>query len=73
MVRGSGLKGLVSMDKKSKIEKMNIYRPLIDQKKDDLILVSKKVFDFYIKDPSNNDEKFQRIRIRKLIKELKKL
>ena len=72
MVRGSGLKGLVSMGKKSKIEKMNIYRPLIDQKKDDLILVSKKVFDFYIKDPSNNDEKFQRIRIRKLIKELKK-
>ena len=72
MVRGSGLKGLVSMDKKSKIDKMNIYRPLIDQKKDDLILVSKKVFDFYIKDPSNNDEKFQRIRVRKLIKELKK-
>ncbi len=72
MVRGSGLKGLVSMDKKSKIDKINIYRPLIDQKKDDLILVSKKVFDFYIKDPSNNDEKFQRIRIRKLIKELKK-
>ncbi len=72
MVRGSGLKGLVSMGKKSKIEKMNIYRPLIDQKKDDLILVSKKVFDFYIKDPSNNDEKFQRTRIRKLIKELKK-
>ena len=26
MIRGSGLKGLVSMDKKSKIEKMNIYR-----------------------------------------------
>jgi len=72
MVRGSGLKGLVSMDKKSKIDKMNIYRPLIDQKKDDLILISKKVFDFYIKDPSNNDEKFQRIRVRKLIKELKK-
>ena len=72
MVRGSGLKGLVSLDKKSKIDKMNIYRPLIDQKKDDLILVSKKVFDFYIKDPSNNDEKFQRIRIRKLIEELRK-
>ncbi len=72
MVRGSGLKGLVSLDKKSKIDNMNIYRPLIDQKKDDLILVSKKVFDFYIKDPSNNDEKFQRIRIRKLIEELRK-
>ena len=72
MVRGSGLKGLVSMDKKSKINNMNIYRPLIDQKKDDLVLVSKKIFDFYVRDPSNNDEKFQRIRIRKLIEELRK-
>jgi len=72
MVRGSGLKGLVSLDKKSKIDNMNIYRPLIDQKKDDLILVSKKVFDFYVRDPSNNDEKFQRIRIRKLIEQLRK-
>ena len=72
MVRGSGLKGLVSLDKKSKIDNTNIYRPLIDQKKDDLILVSKKIFDFYVRDPSNNDEKFQRIRIRKLIEELRK-
>ena len=72
MLRGSGLKGLVSLDKKSKIDKMNIYRPLIDQKKDDLILVSKKIFDFYVRDPSNNNEKFQRIRIRKLIEELRK-
>ena len=72
MVRGSGLKGLVSMDKKSKIDNVNIYRPLIDQKKDDLILVSKKIFNFYVRDPSNKDEKFQRIRIRKLIEELRK-
>ena len=72
MVRGSGLKGLVSLDKKSKIDNTNIYRPLIDQKKDDLVLVSKKIFDFYVRDPSNNDEKFQRIRIRKLIEELRK-
>ena len=68
MVRGSGLKGLVSLDKKSKIDNMNIYRPLIDQKKDDLILVSKKVFDFYIKDPSNNDEKFKRVKVRNFLK-----
>ena len=42
------------------------------KKKGDLILVSKKIFDFYVRDPSNNDEKFQRIRIRKLIEELRK-
>ena len=72
MVRGSGLKGLVSLDRISKINNMNLHRPLIDQRKDDLVLVSKKIFDFYVRDPSNNDEKFQRIRIRKLIEELRK-
>ena len=36
------------------------------------MFISKKVFDFYIKDPSNNDEKFQRVRIRKLLNGLKK-
>ena len=70
-LRGSGLKGLVSFDYKSKIEDYNILRPLIYQKKDDLIYLSKKVFNFYVKDPTNLDEKFQRIKIRKLIEDLK--
>ena len=71
-LRGSGLKGLVSLDKKSKISNKNLIRPLINEKKEDLVYISKKVFNFYIQDPSNLDEKFQRIRIRKLIDELKK-
>ena len=70
MLRGSGLKGLISLDKKTKIGNKNIMRPLIDQTKDDLTYISKKVFNSYIKDPSNKDEKFQRIKIRKLITEL---
>ena len=45
-------------------------RPLIGQTKEDLIYISKKVFNFYINDPSNEDEKYQRIKIRKLIMEL---
>ena len=32
-LRGSGLKGLISLDKRSKIQNKNILRPLIDQKK----------------------------------------
>ena len=71
MFRGSGLKGLVSLDKKNKINNKNIFRPLINQKKDDLIFICKRIFNFYIKDPSNDEEKFQRIKIRKLIKELR--
>jgi len=72
LFRGSGLKGLTSLDKINKFENKNLLRPLLDLKKSDLIFVSKQVFDFYVSDPSNQDEKYHRIRIRKLIKELQK-
>ena len=72
ILRGSGLKGLTSFDEKTKINDVNILRPLINQKKDDMLFVSKFVFNFFVNDPSNNDKKFQRIRVRKLISELKK-
>jgi len=71
MVRGSGLKGLVSLDKKNKINDINLLRPLLDEKKEDLEFLSNFVFNFYVKDPSNKNEKFQRIKIRKLIENLK--
>ena len=44
---------------------------MINQKKEDLVFISKKVFNFYVEDPTNNDEKFQRVRIRKLLNGLK--
>ena len=66
------LKGLTSLDKINKFENKNLLRPLLDLKKTDLIFVSKQVFDFYISDPSNKDEKYHRIRIRKLIEDLQK-
>ena len=34
--------------------------------------ISKKAFNFYVEDPTNLDETFQRIRVRKLINELEK-
>ena len=72
MTRGSGLKGLISFNKKVKIEDKNIFRPLLDQKKDDLVFISKFVFNFYVEDPTNNNEKYQRTKIRKFINELQK-
>ena len=45
---------------------------MLYQRKEDLIYISKKVFNFYIQDPSNKDEKYKRIRIRNLIGELYK-
>ena len=72
ILRGSGLKGLVSMDKISKnnFGNITIIRPLIDIKKSELKKISKRVFNFFVEDPSNIDENFKRIRIRKLIKTL---
>ena len=72
LLRGSGLKGLVSLDKEAEINDKILLRPLLKQKKDDLIFISKYVFNYYVQDPTNNDVKYQRIRIRKLIGELKK-
>ena len=70
ILRGSGLKGLVSLDIKNKINNKNLLRPLLNLQKKDLVFVAKHVFNFYLKDPSNNDEKYQRTVVRKLINEL---
>ena len=46
ILRGSGLKGLISFDKETRIDRINLLRPLLDQKKDDLIYIAKHVFNF---------------------------
>ena len=71
MIRGSGLKGLVSLDKKVKSNNINLLRPLLDHGKDELIYISKNVFNFYVEDPTNKDENYKRIKIRNLIEGLK--
>ncbi len=71
--RGSGLVGLSAMKPLLKLKKdIRLYRPLLDTKKNDLIKISKNIFGNYIKDPSNNDNKFLRTKIRNLKKPLKK-
>ena len=51
---------------------VSLYRPLLDTKKKLLIKVSKKIFGKYFKDPSNNNEKYLRTKIRNLKKPLEK-
>ena len=71
--RGSGLDGLSSMKQITNLEdNIKIIRPLLDLKKNKLTQLSKKVFGKYYLDPSNEDEKYLRIRIRKLKKVLEK-
>jgi tRNA(Ile)-lysidine synthase len=74
IVRGSGLKGLTSFDKKTKFkdQKLNIVRPLLHTEKKDLIYIAKIVFDFFIKDPTNRNKEFKRTRIRNLLQSLEK-
>ena len=71
--RGSGLNGLLSFYEieKNTNEDIKILRPLINNNKKDLIYTAKKVFNFYVNDPSNHNEIFKRIRFRKLINSIK--
>ena len=74
IVRGSGLNGLTSFSKNSKYrdQNLNILRPLLNLEKKDLLHVSKEVFNFFIKDPSNTNENYKRTRIRNLLYSLEK-
>jgi len=74
LTRGSGLKGLISFNKRTKYksENLKILRPLLDLNKENLVFISKKVFKSYINDPSNRNEDFKRIRVRKLLQSLEK-
>ncbi len=76
MLRGSGTEGLASFAEKEKkfIFRGNsiiILRPLIRFNKEKLKYIARKVFNFYVDDPSNEMEKFQRVRLRKLISKFK--
>ncbi len=73
LLRGSGLKGLVSFDKNvSDYNDIKIVRPFLSIPKKELINVNKKTFGFFVDDPSNNNDKFLRNRIRKLLRNLDK-
>tara|TARA_Y100000590_G_scaffold120288_2_gene137721 strand:- start:10670 stop:11776 length:1107 start_codon:yes stop_codon:yes gene_type:complete len=67
--RGSGVSGLSSMSVYNSYSKnLKIIRPFLNFTKDDLKYATLKYFKNYIKDPSNKNEKFLRIKIRKLNK-----
>ena len=66
MLRGSGLTGLSSMSVETKHNNhLKIIRPFLNFKKAELKYVTLNYFKTYIKDPSNSDDKFLRVRIRK--------
>tara|TARA_B110001454_G_scaffold112163_1_gene105267 strand:- start:257 stop:1333 length:1077 start_codon:yes stop_codon:yes gene_type:complete len=73
LLRGSGLSGLSSMSEKVKYNKnLKIIRPFLKFEKKDLKYVTLNYFKTYIKDPSNKNEKFLRVRIRRYRKNMEK-
>ena len=71
--RGSGLHGLSSMKNVTKInDNIDLVRPLLDFKKNQLIKIAKVVFGKFYKDPTNKNTKYLRTRIRNLKKSLEK-
>ena len=68
MTRGSGLKGLTSLGVNSDFSKIKLLRPLINIPKKDLEKLASIVFNNFIKDPSNENDEFARVRIRKILK-----
>ena len=71
--RGSGIQGLSSMNKITKLNnRTKLFRPLLDEKKEDLASLAKEYFGKIFKDPSNNNKKYLRTKIRNLIKQLEK-
>jgi len=71
--RGSGLRGLSAMKTLNKLDnQVYLYRPFLDIKKKFLIKISKNIFGTFIKDPSNNNIKFLRTKIRNLQTTLEK-
>lgn len=73
LLRGSGLTGLSSMSESVNYNSsLKIVRPFLSFKKIDLKYITLNFFKTYIKDPSNENEKFLRVRIRKYRKNMEK-
>jgi|TARA_B110000438_G_scaffold275462_1_gene296453 tRNA(Ile)-lysidine synthase len=73
LFRGSGITGLSSMAVDAKYNSnLKIVRPFLDLEKKDLKYATLNYFKTYIEDPSNENEKFLRVRIRKYRKKMEK-
>ena len=71
--RGSGIQGLSSMNKMTKLKnRIKLFRPLLNENKENLIFLAKKFYGKIFKDSSNTNKKFLRTKIRNLIKQFEK-
>ena len=69
--RGSGVDGLASIEKKKIHNNILWFRPLLSYRKDFLQTFLKKIGKDWVEDPSNVDDKYERVKIRNLLHNLK--
>jgi tRNA(Ile)-lysidine synthase len=73
LFRGSGLTGLSSMAESFNYSNvLKIIRPFLIFKKKDLQNITLKYFKNFIKDPSNDNDKYLRVRVRKIRNSMEK-
>lgn len=70
--RGSGLKGLACMEEEAHLDDLSLLRPLLFTSRAEIRAFLKSVDAPHMDDPSNENEKFFRIRVRGLQSELAK-
>ncbi|MCP4936922.1 MAG: tRNA lysidine(34) synthetase TilS [bacterium] len=73
LARGSGVDGLSAMALQSQRYGLRLLRPLLVFEKTELLELLQANDWKYIKDPSNTDPRFERVRLREHVSELKKL
>ena len=67
LLRGSGVDGLAAMSAKTVRQNIQVVRPLLNYSKADLEATCRAHKQSWIEDPSNVDEQFSRVRVRKLL------
>lgn len=66
LIRGSGVYGLCGIPETIKKDGVTFFRPLLNHSKDDLKNICKQYNQTWVEDPSNQDDKYLRVRVRKL-------
>lgn len=70
LARGSGVYGLAGMQKRHSLDHgVRLLRPLLDVPKRDLVDYLEKAGQSWIEDPSNQADRFDRVKIRKFLQE----
>ena len=70
-LNGSNFEGLGSMEKITYFEKIQVIRPFLELSKNSIIDFNKKNKLFFLKDPSNEDLNYTRVKVRNFLKNRK--